>query len=144
MPAGKAIADEPVWQRAGSGAVQPGFQQFREKRPAQDNEQGVGDIRPTPLQAKHADAQAAEHDQIPEGRIFTLHAEVDELTRPARLEPLVDGRIQGKGRLHAQELDKNQATQQKGQSLGRFIAQESVWLLRVPTPHCVDDDLPSP
>ena len=144
MPAGKTIADEPRWQRAGSGTVQTGFQQFREKSPAQDNEQGVGDIRPTPLQPKYADAQTPEYDQIPKGRVFTLHANVDEMTRPNRLEPLVDGRIQGNGRLHAQKLDKNQAAQQKGQALGCFRAQESVWLPRVPTLRCVDDDLPSP
>ena len=109
MPAGKTITHEPRWQRAGSGTVQPGFQQFREKSSAQDNEQGVSDIRPTPLQPKYADAQTAEYDQIPERRIFTLHTDVDEMTRPNRLEPLVDGRIQGNGRLHAQKLDKNQA-----------------------------------
>ena len=144
MPAGKTIAHEQRWQRAGPGAVQAGFQQFREKSPAQDNEQGVSDIRPTPLQPKHADAQATEYNQIPERRVFTLHADVDEMTRPSRLEPLVDSRIQRNGRLHAQELEKNQAAQQKGQALIRFSAQGSVWLPRVPTPHYVDDDLPSP
>ena len=85
MPAGETITHEPRWQRAGSGTVQPGFQQFREKSAAQDNEQGVSDIRPTPLQTEYADTQAAEQDQIPEGRVFPLHADVDEMTRPSRL-----------------------------------------------------------
>ena len=60
MPAGETITNEPRWQRAGPGAVQPGFQQFREEGPAQDNEQGVNDICPTPLQTEHADTQTAE------------------------------------------------------------------------------------
>lgn len=104
----------------------------------------MGDIHPTPLQTKHANAQAAEPNQIQEGQVSEQHSCVDEVARATRLKPLVNSRIKGKRCLQAQELDKSQAAQQKGQSSSRWIAQGSVWLLRVPIPHCVDDDSPSP